>query len=163
MFFMNIDTKIKAQDIASRQFYTIDEANMMIPDLDLAFIRIKQMQIQVQNLFRVVKKRGIDFVPSDDKQLLLLQNTLDDESIDVLSSLKLLLANIQEEIDNLTDKGCSVASIEKGIVNWQSRHANRTIFLSWSHGERCISHWCLKGDDGASRRRPLSELISEEA
>ena len=69
---------------------------MMIPDLDLAFIRIKQMQIQVQDLFKVVKKHGIDFVPSDEKQLLLLQGTLDDESINTLSSLKLLLANQQE-------------------------------------------------------------------
>ena len=78
------------------QYYTLDQVNLMIPDLDLAFIRIKQMQIQVQALFKTVKKRGIDFVPSDDKQLLLLHSTLDEESIDVLSSLKLLLAKIKE-------------------------------------------------------------------
>lgn len=159
---MNIDTKIKKRLSTSNQFYTIDEANMMIPDLDLAFIRIKQMQIQVQNLFKIVKKQGIDFVPSDEKHLLLLQNTLDDESIDVLSSLKLLLSNIQEEINALSDKGCSVTSIEHGIVNWKSKHSSRVIFLSWLHGESKISHWCVNRDDGASRRRPLSELTLDE-
>ena len=159
---MNIDTKIKAKSSATDRFYSLDDANLMIPDLDLAFIRIRQMQIQVQTLFKTVKKRGIDFVPTDDKQLFLLQSSLDDESIDVLSSLKLLLANIQEEINQLSDKGCSVASIEKGAVNWRFKYENRVIFLSWLHGEKTISHWCANRDDGMSRRRPLSELTLED-
>ena len=159
---MNIDTKLKTDTGTSTQFYTVDEANMMIPDLDLAFIRIKQMQIQVQDLFKVVKKHGIDFVPNDEKQLLLLQGTLDDESINTLSSLKLLLANIQEEISALSKKGCSVASIDQGMVNWQSKHSDRVILLSWLHGEKAVTHWCDSKDESASRRRPLSELSSQE-
>ena len=159
---MNIDTKLKTDTSKSTQFYTVDEANMMIPDLDLAFIRIKQMQIQVQDLFKVVKKHGIDFVPNDEKQLLLLQGTLDDESINTLSSLKLLLANIQEEISALSKKGCSVASIDQGMVNWQSKHSDQVILLSWLHGEKSVTHWCDSKDESASRRRPLSELPDQE-
>ena len=159
---MDIDTELKKRPAKSTQYYTVDEANLMIPDLDLAFIRIKQMQIQVQDLFRMVKKRGIDFVPNDDKQLLLLHSTLDDESIDVLSSLKLLLANIQDEINTLSERGCSVSSIEQGLVSWQSKHFDRVILLSWLHGEKQVSHWCDGKDDSISRRRPLSELSTTE-
>jgi len=159
---MKTEAILKKNLTEATQFYTIDEANMMIPDLDLAFIRIKQMQIQVQDLFKQVKKRGIDFVPNDDKQLLLLHSTLDDESIDVLSSLKLLLANIQEEINMLSDKGCSVASIERGLVSWQCKFSDRVILLSWLHGEKTVSHWCDMKDDSASKRRPLSELSLDE-
>lgn len=159
---MSIDTKLKTGPKASAKFYTVDEANMMIPDLDLAFIRIKQMQIQVQDLFKIVKKNGIDFVPNDEKQLILLQETLDDESINTLSSLKLLLANIQEEISTLSKKGCSVASIDQGIVNWQCKHSDRVILLSWLHGEKSVTHWCDSKDDSASKRRPLSELPSHD-
>ena len=57
---MNIETSTSATQ--ATHYYTVDEANLMIPDLDLAFIRIKQMQLQVQDLFKLVKKRGIDFV-----------------------------------------------------------------------------------------------------
>ncbi|HAV93738.1 MAG: hypothetical protein CMF52_08300 [Legionellales bacterium] len=160
---MNSDTKTKSKASQSTQYYTVDEANLMIPDLDLAFIRIKQMQIQVQELFKLVKKRGIDFVPSDDKQLLLLHSTLDDESIDVLSSLKLLLANIQEEINALSERGCSVASIDQGLVKWHCKLSDKVVYLSWVHGEKQVSHWCDSLDDSASRRRPLSELTSDDS
>ena len=161
---MNSDIKTKSKGSQSTQYYTVDEANLMIPDLDLAFIRIKQMQIQVQELFKLVKKRGIDFVPSDDKQLLLLHSTLDDESIDVLSSLKLLLANIQEEINALSERGCSVASIDQGLVKWHCKLPDKVVYLSWVHGEKKqVSHWCDSLDDTASRRRPLSELTSDDS
>ena len=159
---MSNDTKTPISSEASSEFYTVDEANMMIPDLDIAFIRIKQMQIQVQDLFKIVKKNGIDFVPNDDKQLLLLQSTLDEDSINTLSSLKLLLANIQDEINALSKKGCSVASIDQGMVNWQSKYSDRVIFLSWLHGEKTVSHFCDKNDDSSSNRRPLSELSNEK-
>ena len=159
---MNIDTKITAVN-NQRAILLARRSQYEIPDLDLAFIRIKQMQLQVQTLFKTVKKRGIDFVPNDDKQLLLLQSTLDDESIDVLSSLKLLLSNIQEEINVLSDRGCSVSSIEQGMVNWRYKYSNRVIFLSWLHGEKQVSHWCPNRDDGPSRRRPLSELTLDDA
>ena len=158
---MNTETPTSATQ--TTHYYTVDEANLMIPDLDLAFIRIKQMQLQVQDLFKLVKKRGIDFVPNDDKQLLLLHSTLDDESIDVLSSLKLLLANIQEEINALSKRGCSVASIDQGLVNWQCKLSDKVIYLSWLHGEKQVSHWCDNLEDSTAKRRPLSELSSDES
>ena len=158
---MNIETSTSATQ--ATHYYTVDEANLMIPDLDLAFIRIKQMQLQVQDLFKLVKKRGIDFVPNDDKQLLLLHSTLDDESIDVLSSLKLLLANIHEEINALSKRGCSVASIDQGLVNWHCKLSDKVIYLSWLHGEKQVSYWCDNLEDSTAKRRPLSELSSDES
>lgn len=158
---MNIEIESSKKQAASTQYYTIDQANMMIPDLDLAFIRIKQMQTQIQDLLKVVKKSGVDFVPNDEKQLLLLQNTLDEESIDTLSSLKLLLANMQEEISTISKKGCTITSIDQGVVHWPYKHSNNeVIFLSWLHGETVVNHWCQNKDDKSSKRRPLSDLSS---
>lgn len=138
-------------------FYTLDEANKMIPELELAFIRIQQMQVQVQNLFKIIKKQGIDFIPRDNKELFLLYETLDDDSTDIISSLKLLLTNIQEEINSLNERGCNVASLEHGRVNWSSVLSGKEVLLSWHLGEQKITHWC-DVDDSSHIRRPISEL-----
>ena len=143
---------------ASRKlYYTLDEANRMIPQLDLAFIRIQQMQFQVQSLFKTIKKQGIDFVPRDNKELLLLYETLDEDSANIISSLKLLLTNIQDELNTLSDQGCNVASLEHGRVNWTCKLPDREVLLSWHWGEQEINYWC-DTDDSKSVRRPLSEL-----
>jgi len=140
-------------------YYTLEQANDMIPELELIFIRIQQMQIQVQSLFKMVKKQGIDFIPRDNKELFLLYETLDEDSTDTISSLKVLLTNIQDEINRLSDKGCNVSSLEHGRVNWACKLPDREVLLSWHIGEQQITHWC-DADDTKYIRRPLSELPS---
>ena len=132
----------------------------MIPDLKLAFIRIQQMQIHVQKLFRSIKKQGIDFIPRDNKEFLLLYETLDEDSIDLLSSLKLILSNIQEEILNLNQQGCNVSSIEHGRFNWPCKILDKEILLTWHVGEKKVTHWCDLNKK--NERKPLSELLSVE-
>ena len=46
------ETKVPAPE--DKQYYTLEQANRMIPELELIFIRIQQMQIQVQSLFKMV-------------------------------------------------------------------------------------------------------------
>ena len=54
-------TETNAPAPEKKLYYTLEQANDMIPELELIFIRIQQMQIQVQSLFKMVKKQGIDF------------------------------------------------------------------------------------------------------
>ena len=137
-----------------QKYYSLDEANQMIPSLQMAFIRIHQMQTQIHVLFKRIKSLGIDFSPGDN--VLLMNDTLDEESIDTLSSVKVLLANIQREISSLQNQGCSVSSIEKGSVCWPFQLSEREVMLSWRIGETQVSHW---QEDEEHDRRPLSELV----
>lgn len=147
--------------IDQKLYTTLAEANSMIPQLELAFIRIQQMQVQVQSLFKIIKKQGIDFIPRDNKELLLLYETLDEDSSNIISSLKLLLTNIQDELNALNEQGCNVASLEHGRVNWACKLPGREVLLSWHWGEQQVDYWC-DTDDSGNKRRPISELSTGE-
>ncbi len=147
------------EDTQGLAHYTIDEANEMIPELDKFFIRIQQMQKQIQELIREHKKAGIDYIPKNEKELLLLHETLDDEAIDTVTSLKVLLANIQDEISALSSRGCNVASIDQGKVCWPSKLLDKEVLLSWHIGEKKVAYW-LDADDSSRTRRPISELMA---
>ena len=153
---------LMVDDSPSLAHYTVAEANKMIPELETFFIRIQQMQLQIQMLFKELRKTGIDFIPKNEKELLLLHETLDDEAIDTVSSLKVLLANIQDEISALSSRGCNVANIEQGKVCWPCRHLDKEVLLSWHVGETKIGFW-LYADDKGKIRRPISELSSQES
>ena len=149
-------------DISNFSHETIDEANRMIPELQLFFIRIQQMQLQIQRYFKELKNTGIDFIPKNDKELLLLHETLDDEAVDTVSSLKVLLANIQDEIKKLSNRGCNVASIDQGKVCWPCKHLDKDVLLSWHVGEKEINYW-QDANDTSKLRRPLSELTTSDS
>ena len=149
---------IMVDDKQALAHYTIDEANKMIPELQTFFIRIQQMQGQIQDLIRELKKTGIDVIPKNEKELMLLHETLDEEAIDTVTSLKVLLANIQDEISLLSNRGCNVASIDQGKVCWPSKHMDKEVLLSWHYGEKSVAYW-LDADDSNYVRRPISELM----
>ncbi|MEC8383076.1 MAG: DUF2203 family protein [Pseudomonadota bacterium] len=148
-------------DSDTSDYYTISEANKMIPELKLVFIRIQQMQYQVQSLFKELKRLGVDFIPKDEKELLLLSQSLNEDSLDIVSSLRILLKNIQEEIQSLSNRGCNIASIDQGKVCWPCRIKNKEILLSWHIGEKQIQYW-LNTNDKSKIRRPIEELLEVE-
>ena len=143
------------EEKTEKTHYTLQEANQMIPELQLAFIRIHQMQSQIQSLFKHIKSMGIDFIPKDNRELMMLHDSVDEGAIDLLSSVKVLLANIQNEVNTLNRKGCNVSSIENGAVCWPTQLSDRSVMFSWQVGESRITHW---QEDEDNDRRPLSEL-----
>ena len=79
-------------------FYSIKEANSLIPKLSLLFIQIQHMQALIQGNFAVVKRKNMDFSNNYDKLVRAYEKKADEEAIDAISSIKLLITHIQQQI-----------------------------------------------------------------
>jgi hypothetical protein len=82
-----------------------------------------------------------------------------------LNELKHRMGSLSDQIDEfvheLTEIGCEMKDLEKGLVDFPSRMDGRLVFLCWCHGEEQVEHWHeLTG--GFAGRRPLPVSVAEE-
>ena len=84
-------------------------------------------------------------------------SSYDQDSLDTVSSLKIMLSTVQEEIDYLKSNGCYLTNIEKGTVHWHSKFEQKDIVLSWTQGEEEDCHWHLSKHD-FNNRKPYSSI-----
>ncbi|HJN37726.1 MAG TPA: DUF2203 family protein [Gammaproteobacteria bacterium] len=136
----------------NRRHVNYESAEQMIPEVKAKLIRIQQLNILIQNCLKTLRTKNIKFHNNMDDM-----DEYDNESIDTISSLKIMLSTVQNEIDILKDQGCLLINIEKGIIHWHSQHNNKEIILSWVSGEQPRCHWHYQEDD-FDNRKPMKEL-----
>ncbi|MEM7252057.1 MAG: DUF2203 domain-containing protein [Pseudomonadota bacterium] len=143
----------------TKKYFTVEQATNMIPMLEERMYRLKQINWQVRLLYSDLKERGyapkgddFDFWPSG----------ADADTIDELSTLKLLVKAMKREYATLVSAGCVVKQIDRGVVDWYAKIDGREVFLSWRLGEKCVSHW-HELETGYKDRRSIAELVSSES
>ena len=141
------------KQINPERVYSVEEASEQIDRLSEAFLCIYQLQLQIQQNFRTIKRKDIDFtLPISKNQLCLDSIELDEESFDAISSLKLFLREVQSQIDTIVGTGCSIENLEKGMVQWQGRAQNdNDVLLTWQFGKKSI----------AMVEKPITKAVSE--
>ena len=138
----------------SDKVLSIEEVNALIPKMQDSVYRLLQMNAQVN--------RTIDRLKSADIMLndSLTINTIsgqDEETIDALSSLKVLLSAIQVEVNAINDHGGSIDSIEDAVIQWKSSINDHELTLSWKLGEKKV----VFGMDN-NHRKPLSDILNAQ-
>jgi hypothetical protein len=134
-----------------KRYFSIEEANKMIPDLEFAFNRITQLHHHISTLYAQLDHLGLapkdeDFDPAPDGLTL--------ELIDLLTSLKVLLMELRAQVNDLHQSGCIVKDVVEGLVDWHSKHDDRDVFLCWKFGEKQVQHW-HEIDSGFETRKRL--------
>ena len=136
--------------------FLVDEIDSMIPDIEKSFYRLLQMNALVNQIINKLKYS--DVILNDS---IVLDNVgyQDDDSINNLSSLKVLLSAIQTEVNFIASKGGAIQNIDDAIVTWNGKADDDNIIYSWKMGEKNISFF---QDKNKSRSRiPLSKLEKE--
>ncbi len=141
-----------------KRYFSLEEANEMIPELEEAFHRMMQLQSELRKIYR--RLDAADFAPEGD------DFDLDPPGADLrirndLGMLKGLMGALRDQVVALLEGGAMVKSVESGLVDWFSRKGERDIFLCWRMGEKEVTHW-HDIDTGFDSRRPVSELESRE-
>lgn len=139
----------------SRQYFTVEQANAMLPELKNALVMLYQLHLHIKATFAELDDLG--FAPESDQ----FDVEVDDAEHDVLqhrAALRGLIDTMRNELEELHERGCVVKDIDTGTVGWYANHpAEGEIFLSWQMGEPEVAHWHhLQGGD--IRRRSLQEL-----
>ena len=139
-----------AEDLNGKKYFRLDEANELVPQLSSAFVRLYQMNHQLHQLLRIVKEQNILI----DKNHLEIDESMDDDTLDMLSSIKILLTRIQKDIDAVQKHGITIKSLEQGIVNIPARVGEDEFNFYWEVGEQMIHSWL----DQNKSKRCVSEL-----
>ena len=136
------------------QYFTLEQANEMIPELEIAFGRMMQLHAQIRTLYASLQGDG--YAPDGDD----FEVTPDGASREVvqkLASLKTLIEALRNDLLGLHERGCMVKSVESGLVDWFTHAGDRDIFLCWRLGEKAIGFW-HEIEVGFDGRRPLSQI-----
>lgn len=137
------------------KLFLVDEIDNMIPDIERSFYRLLQMNALVNQIINKLKYS--DVILNDS---IVLDNIgyQDDDSINNLSSLKVLLSAIQTEVNFISSKGGAIQNIDDAIVTWNSKNDDDNIIYSWKMGEKNIRFF---QDKSKSKRIPISKLEKE--
>lgn len=135
------------------KFFTIEEANRMIPFLRriLEEIRSKRREAYEKQL---MLEESLKMVWKGEGPAIKGFFQLKEE-------LEFILDEIQEKLNTIDKYGCIIKDAEKGLVDFPALIKGQEVYLCWRIDEERISYWHGLNED-FSGRKPLYELIKDE-
>ena len=137
------------------KFFTVEEANRLIGQLESTFDRIrrnKQHYLWLRGeieILRLIVDCGAD------------QNNPDAiEAETKRKKLKHISVEIERDIASINETGCILRDVDQGIVDFYSIQNNSVVFLCWKKGEDSILFW-HGTDEGFKNRQPLTRSSSK--
>ncbi len=70
-----------------------------------------------------------------------------------------IMKRLQTELKKISELGCFVKDIERGLVDFCYKLNGDIVFLCWKYGEDKINHWHSL-NSGFTGRRPLRDLFA---
>ena len=132
------------------RFYTIDEANTSLPEVERILAALRDQREELIGL----RDRVVEASPRDDEA----------PTADVAERIRLLRLGMQGLIDQmqagvarLVEMDITLRDISTGLIDYPALVSGRPIWLCWRLGEDEVAHWHAH-DEGFDSRRPLSEL-----
>ena len=138
----------------NRRYFTLAEADRMIPELETRFGRMLQLNAQIRDAYSRLNDAG--FAPTEEDFDLAPDGAPPEVPAD-LAELRALIDALNADLEALQAEGCVVKDIGSGLVDWYARKDGRDVFLCWKLGEKSVAYW-HELETGFAGRRPVSEL-----
>lgn len=145
-----------SQTTEDRAYFTVEQANAMVPQLEEAFGRILQMRSQIQTIQARLEAYDTP-VTEDWEGMEMLEPGPPLEEVADRGMLEGLLGAIEEEVEALQAQGALIKGLEPPLVDWYAQRNGQEVFLCWKFGEEQVGWWHgLR--DGYQGRRPIEEF-----
>ena len=120
-----------------KQYFTLEEANALIPELDslLDELNLKWDQLQELNQFLAATQH----------------NNGGQERVEEFQETQKTLG---EGLQRMQGLGVHLKDIREGLVDFPHLRDGREVYLCWKHGEPEIEHW-HELETGFADRQPL--------
>jgi hypothetical protein len=141
----------------AKQYFTVAEANRMIPELERGYGRMTQLHTLMRDVYGRLEDAG--FAP-ESPQFELSPEGASSKVVADRAELKALHDELAAQLHHWEARGCVIKSIESGLADWYALFRGREIFLCWRLGEKEVGWW-HELDAGFPGRRPVSELDRE--
>ena len=126
--------------------FTLEEANTLVSWLQDKFYKLETRRQE----YITLKKRFDEIVHDPTKD----GSTEDFELAQTAANLKDLAAQVEDDVQEILDRGIIVRDVTSGLVDFPSQRDGREIFLCWIGGENRIEFW-HETDQGFENRKPL--------
>jgi hypothetical protein len=132
------------------RYYSIDEANAAVPELERILIALRDQREELINL----RDRVVAASPPDDET----PTVRAAEQIRLLRlGMQGLIDQMQAGVARLVEMDITLRDIASGLIDFPALVTGRPIWLCFRLGETAVEHW-HPHDEGFESRRPLAEL-----
>jgi len=126
--------------MAEKKFFTVEEANSIVPQLLKEVLRIQGLTSDLRNKYPDVKNAWE-------------KHKYNGGSVQGTQYLGTAL-QLNRIMNDLESKGCIIKGIKEGLVDFPSLRDGREVYLCWKAPEKEIQFW-HEIDSGFAGRQPL--------
>jgi hypothetical protein len=119
-----------------KRIFTVEEANSLIPCLEVHFAKVIQLRGQVRATCEELAQAGCP--PTEEA----LARTDHPPAVQrLLGRFRALLEALTEALAAIEDIGASVKDLEIGLCDFLGEREGRPVWLCWQYGEKQITWW----------------------
>ena len=130
------------------RFFTLEEANRMLPDVEQAVRRLRRIRDEAVALRRHLEAKWAAL-------------EREEASLDEIREAQDRLDALQEEfgeiVQRVEERGVILRDLDMGLVDFPSIAGHAEVYLCWRLGEKSIAFWHGL-NEGYAGRKPLAEL-----
>jgi len=128
------------------RLFSIDEANELIPKLEILMGRVQQRALALRS--------GIEQLAADTGKA--AQDLSTAEIVELRPELQPIIEELEDLVGEIEDCGGQFKGLELGLVDFPCEMNGELALLCWQFGEKEIGYWhTLEGGFGG--RQPLAE------
>lgn len=135
--------------MADTRYFTVEEANRLVPQLEAAFQRMLALRVQLRSAGKLLEELG---EPTDRAGLERADGT--PEARAARGRARGLLETLSEELEELAESGVQVKDLDVGLCDFVARREGRDVLLCWRLGEKEVAYW-HEVHTGFSGRQPI--------
>ncbi|MFV8830044.1 DUF2203 domain-containing protein [Alkalihalobacterium sp. APHAB7] len=129
-----------------KKYFTLEEANELLPLLEVELVTLQQIQKNFQ--FKIKKLKELKANPNQ-------QLTEKDRIFTLESELEFLQMEAQLHLRNIESKGAQLKGIDLGLLDFPAILNGEEVLLCWKQGESKITHYHSE-HEGFAGRRPIN-------
>jgi hypothetical protein len=131
-------------DETRARFFTLDEANALIPRLEMVMERMQRRGMELRDAIGDLSTE-LGRPPLEVEITELMERSPD---------LQAAATELEELIEEIEAYGAQFKGIDLGLVDFPSEVDGQFGLLCWQYGEKEITHWHTE-ESGFAGRRPL--------
>ncbi|MGZ3442467.1 MAG: DUF2203 family protein [Polyangia bacterium] len=136
---------------AEKRYFTVAEANAMVPALEVRFGKVMRLRAQLRQAYDALDEAGEP--PTADS---LERSDGPDELRKLRGRFRALLEALTEELAAVEELGVAVKDLDLGLCDFLGEREGREVWLCWQYGEKSVAFWHELGE-GFGSRHPLVE------
>ncbi|HEX9291599.1 MAG TPA: DUF2203 domain-containing protein [Anaeromyxobacteraceae bacterium] len=136
------------------RIFTLEEANALLPTLELALGDLARLRAELEHAIRAVG--GADVAMA----ILQRGEPAPGGKQAHAEELERVAGEVGSAVERVNALGCVLKDIEAGLVDFYALREDEPVFLCWQLGEPAVAHWHPL-DKGFAAREPIEGIEVE--